>query len=136
MQRIKKFQVGRNYYSNLSCKLYHILSRSGMELKVARISQNKKDVFTVTASYAADANDAYEFFLYEDARVPSTNLLPIGRRVSELPAEEQAVINDAVRRDVEYRKSKRLLDRPDIETVHKADGTIVHRIIDDHIIEK
>lgn len=102
---------------------------------MARISQNKEDVFTVTASYATDTNDTYEFFLYKDARVPSTNLLPVGRRVSELPAEEQAVIMDAVRRDVEYRKSKRL-DRPDIETVHNADGTIVHRIIDDHIIEK
>lgn len=58
---------------------------------------------------------AYEYFLYEGVRFPATNLLPQGRRVSELPPKEQKIINDAIMRDVEHRKAKNL-DRADILT--------------------
>ena len=78
----------------------------------------------------------------QNVRIPATNLLPQGRRVSELPPEEQKIINDAIMRDVEHRKAKNL-DRADILTEHtracpepsrrNADGkvTITHRVIKD-----
>ena len=132
MQTIKKFQIGRKYYPSDKSILLQILERNGKELKVAHLRQSGKDVFTVTTSLTADEKEAYEYFIYEGVRIPATNLLPQGRRVSELPPEEQKIIMDAVMRDVEHRKANNL-DRADILTEHAADAdskvTITHRVI-------
>ncbi len=132
MQTITKFQIGRKYYPSEKSILLQILERNGKELKVAHLRQSSKDVFIATTSLTADEKGAYEYFLYEGVRIPATNLLPQGRRVSELPAEEQKVIMDAVMRDVEHRKAKNF-DSADILTEHtnETDGkvTITHRVI-------
>ena len=134
MQTITKFQIGRKYYPSEKSILLQILDRNGKELKVAHLRQSSKEVFTVTTSLTADEKGAYEYFLYEGVRIPATNLLPQGRRVSELPPERQKVIMDAVMRDVEHRKAKNL-DRADILTEHTADAdgkvTITHRNINE-----
>ena len=134
MQTITKFQIGRKYYPNEKSILLQILERNGKELKVARIRQYDTERFTVTTSLTADEKGAYEYFIYEGVRIPATNLLPQGRRVSELPPDEQKVIMDAVMRDVEHRKAKNL-DRADILTEHTTDAdgkvTITHRVIDE-----
>lgn len=133
MQTITKFQIGRKYYPSEKSILLQILDRNGKELKVAHLRMNDTNkVFTVTTSLTADEKGAYEYFLYDGVRIPATNLLPQGRRVSELPPEEQKIINDAIMRDVEHRKAKNL-DRADIMTEHAADAdgkvTITHRAI-------
>ena len=134
MQTITKFQIGRKYYPSEKSILLQILDRNGKELKVAHLRQSSKEVFTVTTSLTADEKGAYEYFIYEGVRIPATNLLPIGRRVSELPPERQKVIMDAVMRDVEHRKAKNL-DRADILTEHTTDAdgnvTITHRNINE-----
>ncbi|MBQ0057124.1 MAG: hypothetical protein KBT20_05655 [Bacteroidales bacterium] len=132
MQTITKFQIGRMYYPSEKCILLQILERNGKELKVARIRQSGKDVFTITTTLTADEKGAYEYFIYEGVRIPATNLLPQGRRLSELPPEEQKIIKDAIMRDVEHRKANNL-DSADILTEHAADAdgnvTITHRVI-------
>lgn len=135
MQTIKKFQIGRKYYPSEKSILLQILERNGKELKVVHLRLSGTDtVFTATTSLTADAKGAYEYFLYEGVRIPATNLLPQGRRVSTLPPEEQKIINDAIMRDVEHRKAKNL-DRADILTEHTTDAdgkvTITHRVIDE-----
>ena len=135
MQTITKFQIGRKYYPSEKSILLQILERNGKELKVAHLRMNDTDkVFTVTTTLTADEKGAYEYFLYEGVRIPATNLLPQGRRVSELSPEEQKVIMDAVMRDVEHRKAKNL-DRADILTEHTTDAdgnvTITHRNINE-----
>ncbi|MBQ0020345.1 MAG: hypothetical protein KBT39_07485 [Bacteroidales bacterium] len=117
MQTITKFLIGRKYYPNEKSILLQILERNGKELKVAHLRQSGKDVFTATTTLTADEKGAYEYFIYEGVRIPATNLLPQGRRVSELPPEEQNLINDAIMRDVEHRKANNL-DRADILTEH------------------
>ena len=134
MKTITEFQIGRKYYPSEKSILLQILERNGKELKVAHLRQSGKDVLTVTTSLTADEKGAYEYFIYEGVRIPATNLLPIGRRVSELPPERQKVIMDTVMRDVEHRKAKNL-DRADILTEHTTDAdgnvTITHRNINE-----
>ena len=135
MLTITKFQIGRKYYPSEKSILLQILERNGKELKVAHLRMNDTDkVFTVTTSLTADEKGAYEYFLYDGVRIPATNLLPMGRRVSELPPEEQKVIMDAVMRDVEHRKAKNL-DSADVLTEHTTETdvkvTITHRVIDE-----
>lgn len=131
MQAIKKFQIGRKYYPNETCTLLQILERNGKELKVAHIHQYDKDIFTVTPRLTADEKGAYEYFFYNGVRFPATNLMPQMVSVSELPAEEQQVIMDAVKRDVEHRKANNL-DRADVLTEHTANAngevTITHHV--------
>ncbi len=131
MQTITKFQIDRKYYPSEKSILLQILERNGKELKVARIRQNDTERFTVTTSLTADEKGAYECFLYEGVRIPATNLLPIGRPVSELSPKRQKVIMDAVMRDVEHRKANNL-DRADILTEHTTDAdgkvAITHRV--------
>ena len=133
MQTITKFQIGRKYYPSEKSTLLQILERNGKELKVVHLRQSGTDtVFTATTSLTANEKGAYEYFIYEGVRIPATNLLPQGRRVSELPPEEQKIINDAIMRDVEHRKANNL-DSADILTEHAADAdgnvTITHRVI-------
>lgn len=133
MQTIKKFQIGRKYYPSEKSILLQILERNGKELKVVHLRMNGTDtVFTATTSLTADKKGAYEYFFYEGVRIPATNLLPIGRRVSEQPPEEQKIINDAIMRDVEHREANNL-DRADILTEHTTDAdgkvTITHHVI-------
>lgn len=132
MQTITKFQIGRKYYPSEKSILLQILDRNGKELKVAHLRQSSKEVFTATTTTTADEKGAYEYFLYDGVRIPATNLLPQGRRVSELPPEKQKIINDAIMRDVEHRKAMNL-DRADILTEHTTDAdgkvTIKHRVI-------
>ena len=135
MQTITKFQIGREYYPSEKSILLKILERNGKELKIVHLRLSGTDtVFTATTSLTADAKGAYEYFIYEGVRIPATNLLPQGRRVSELPPERQKVIMDTVIRDVEHRKAKNL-DRADILTEHTTDAdgnvTITHRVIDE-----
>lgn len=135
MQTIKKFQIGREYYPNEKSILLKILERNGKELKIVHLRMSGTDtVFTATTSLTADEKGAYEYFIYDGVRIPATNLLPQGRRVSTLPSEEQKIINDAIMRDVEHRKAKNL-DRADILTEHTtdADGKVIitHRVIDE-----
>ena len=135
MQTIKKFQIGRKYYPSEKSILLQILERNGKELKVVHLRMSGTDtVFTATTSLTADEKGAYEYFIYDGVRIPATNLLPQGRRVSELPPEEQKVIMDAVMRDVEHRKAKNL-DSADILTEHTTDAdgnvTITHRNINE-----
>ena len=134
MQTITKFQIGRKYYPNEKSILLQILERNGKELKVSHLRQSGKEMFTVTTSLTADEKGAYEYFIYEGVRIPATNLLPQGRRVSKLPPEEQNVIMDAVMRDVEHRKAKNL-DSADVLTEHTTETdskvTITHRVIDE-----
>lgn len=133
MQTIKKFQIDMSYYPNEMNILFHILERNGKELKVARIRPNDTERFTVTTSLTADEKDAYEYFICEGVRISATNLLPIGRRVSDLPTERQKIINDTITRDIEHRIANNL-DHADILTVHTTDAdgkvTITHRVID------
>lgn len=130
MQTITKFQIGRKYYPSEKGILLQILEHNCKELKVAHLRQSGKDMFTVTTTLTTDEKGAYEYFIYEGMRIPATNLLPIGRPVSELSPERRKVINDAIMRDVEHRKAKNL-DRADIltEQIADADGkvTITHR---------
>lgn len=117
MQTITKFQIGRQYYPSEKCMLLKILERDGKTLKVERIHEHVNEIFTITTSLTADEKGAYEYFIYDDVRIPATNLLPQGRRVSELPAEQQKIIHDAVMRDVEFRNAHNL-NRTDIYTEH------------------
>ena len=132
MQTITKFQIGRKYYPNEKSILLQILERNDKELTVAHLRQSGKDVFTATTSLTTDEKGAYEYFIYDGVRIPATNLLPQGRRVSELSPERQKIIMDAVMRDVEHRKANNL-DSADILTEHAADAdgkvTITHRAI-------
>lgn len=125
MKTITKFQNGRKYYPSEKRILFQILERNGKELKVARICQNDTGHFSVTANLTADEKGAYEYFDYDDVRIPATNLLPIGRPVSTLSPERQKVIMDAVMRDVEHRKANNL-DSADVltEQTTDADGKV------------
>ncbi len=89
--------------------MLQVLERNGKELKVARLhSDGSRVVFTATSSFAANEKGAFEYFIYDFMRVPATNHLSEGRRMSELPPERQKIINDAIMRDVEYRQKKKL----------------------------
>lgn len=135
MQTIKKFQIGQRYYPSEKYVMLQVLERNGKELKVARLhSDGSRVVFTATTSFAANEKGAFEYFTYNFMRVPATNHVPEARRVSELPPEEQKIINDAIMRDVEYRKKKKL-SSANILTEHSlgADGkvSITHSTLKD-----
>lgn len=128
MQAIQKFQIGRQYYPNQKCRLLKILERDGKKLKVAHIRENDKITFNVTVSLTADEKGAYEYFIYDNERIPATNLLPKGRSVSELPPERQKIIMAVVMRDVERRKHQ------DPATAHETINE--YDIVDNEIIDK
>lgn len=128
MQAIQKFQIGRLYYPNEKIRQLKILERDGKKLTVAHRRGNDEITFDVTVSLTADEKGAYEYFIYDNERIPATNLLPIGRSVSELPPEEQKIIMAAVMRDVERRKHQNPATAH--ETINEYD------IVDNEIIDK
>lgn len=128
MQAIQKSQINRKYYPSKKSILLQILERDGKKLKVAHIRENDKITFDVTVSLTADEKGAHEYFIYDNERIPATNLLPQGRRVSELPHEEQKIIEKAIMRDVERRKHQ------DPATAHETINE--YDIVDNEIIDK
>ncbi len=104
MQTIKKFQIGRKYYpaNSRQSVLMLIKEREGKELTVVNITPSSEDIFTITASLAADEKGAYEYFLVDGLRIPATNILQEARNVSE--AEDRA-ITEAIKQDIAYRKA-------------------------------
>lgn len=119
MQTIKKFQIGRKYYPSNSNKivLMIIKEREGKELTVVKSTPSTEETFTITVSLAADEKGAYEYFLFDGLRIPATHILPLPRKVSE---EEYNAITEAIKRDIEFRKKKKL-DRANITTEHIVD---------------
>lgn len=108
MQTIKKFKIDRSYYPNgEKLQLFHILSRNGKELEFKWATFTTDGIDTIHPMLAADEKGAFEYFLYEGMRITARNILPEGRNTSELPAEEQKIINDAIMRDIEYHKNKK-----------------------------
>lgn len=119
MQAIKKFQIGRKYYPSKSNKivLMIIKEREGKKLTVVKSTPSTEETFTITVSLAADEKGAYEYFLFDGLRIPATHILPLPRKVSE---EEYNAITEAIKRDIELRKKKKL-DRANITTEHIKD---------------
>ena len=119
MQTIQKFQIGRKYYPSNSNKivLMIIKEREGKKLTVVKSTPSTEETFTITVSLAADEKGAYEYFLFDGLRIPATHILPLPRKVSE---EEDKAITEAIKRDIEFRKKKKL-DRANITTEHIKD---------------
>lgn len=119
MQTIKKFQIGRKYYPSNSNKivLMIIKEREGKKLTVVKSTPSTEETFTITTSLAADEKGAYEYFLFDGLRIAATHILPLPRKVSE---EEYNAITEAIKRDIEFRKKKKL-DRANITTEHIKD---------------
>lgn len=119
MQTIKKFQIGRKYYPSNSNKivLMIIKEREGKKLTVVKSTPSAEETFTITVSLAADEKGAYEYFLFDGLRILATHILPLPRKVSE---EEDKAITEAIKRDIEFRKKKKL-DRANITTEHIKD---------------
>lgn len=126
MQTIVKFIVGRKFYPVQNrLKLFKVLNRDGKELNIEMFgTSGDSEYFTINTSLAADKEGAYEYFLYDGMRVTSRNILPLPK---VLTPEEEKIVTEVIKRDIEYRKAKKL-DRANVHTEQKIypDGRVVY----------
>ena len=76
MQKIQKFQFGRNYAAAKSTKKYELIDRNGHYLLFRIRDSRTKDSWkqTVISTYKADASGAFEEVLFSDGtRLRSTS---------------------------------------------------------------
>jgi len=112
MQTITKFTSGRWYFGSNNHCFYELLERDGHNLvfRVWRAGTDQGDGWKEhgVSNFGANELGAFEKIILNGTTVMSDSWSGPGKKVSELPSEEQNLIMGVVTKDVEYRKAQNI----------------------------